>query len=232
MQVSEEIFQKIASRPLPEPKDLIITLSNFHSVLYDAFGHSLARTREAVKHTHNKKSVRTFRPQAIRFYIHDFLGQKDIITQLVDENDEIEDEIKNDETIWKPLVLAGNGIAGIINGYPYRIFKMFNGGLPPPSTKPRKKYYSQAHLAGYEAPLPGLSTGKKQTLILKANLIYLWELVNKGKSVNLYLAVPKHSLLWATTKAEFIPNPLTEMKHIEAEDEVETGIQHGIEAQK
>ena len=140
--IAQEELQQFTGQPMPEAKDLFAPLDKFHSVLYDAFGHSLARTREALSKTHNKKSTRMFRPQAIRFYVHDFLSQKGIKAQLVDENDDNE----QDEGVFKSKVLPNNGIAGNINGYPYRILKIFNGGLPPPVSTPRKRYYSQPHL--------------------------------------------------------------------------------------
>ncbi len=211
MQILDDI-QQIKGKLLPEAKELFDPLEKFHSVLYDAFGHSLARTREALSKTHNKKSTRNFRPQAIRFYVHDFLSDKRIKAQLVDEYDNAE----QDEVIYDPRVLPSNGIAGDIYGYPYRILHIFNGGLPPPVTKPRKIYYSQPHLEGYALILPGFDNGKTPQITLKPNLIYLWELVNK--SVKLYLAIPKHHLLYATTKIVFIPNPITTMKHTEVEE--------------
>jgi hypothetical protein len=160
-----------------------------------------------------------FRPHAIRFYVHDFLSHKGIKAQLVDEND-----AEQDEGIFKPRVLPNNGIAGDIYGYPYRILNMYNGGLPPPVTKPRKIFYSQPNLEGYAQMLPGLDNGKPPKIIIKPNLVYLWELVNKNKSVNLYLAIPKHHLLYATTKIKFIPNPITTMKLTEIEDKTDIEI--------
>jgi hypothetical protein len=227
MQISmvQDELQQITGKPLPEAKELFSPLVKFHSVLYDAFWHSLARTREALSNTHNRKSTRMFRPQAIRFYVHDFLSQKGIKAQLVDENDDTE----RDEAVFKSRVLPNNGIAGNINGFPYRILNIYNGGLPPPVTKPRKIYYSQPHLEGYAPMLPGLENGKTPEIILKPNLIYLWELVNKNRSIKLYLAIPKHHLLYATTKIEFIPNPITTMKHAETEETTDIEIRHTAE---
>ncbi len=223
MQILDEIRQ-IEGKILPDAKELFASLDKFHSVLYDAVGHSLARTREALSNTHNRKSTRMFRPQAIRFYVHDFLSHKGIKAQLVDENDTIE----QDEVIFKQRVLPNNGIAGNIYGFPYRILNIYNGGLPPPVTKPRKIYYSQPHLEGYAQMLPGLDNGKPHEIIAKPNLIYLWELVNNNKSVNLYLAIPKHHLLWATTKIEFIPHPITTMKQTEIEEISDVAIQNTV----
>ena len=122
--------EKVKDKMLPDATDLLEPLENFHSVLYDAFGHSIARTREALSKTYNKKSTRMFRPHAIRFYVHDFLSHKGIRAQLVDENDKADDI----EELFAPKVLSNNGIAGIIHGYPFRILKIYNGGLPPPVT--------------------------------------------------------------------------------------------------
>lgn len=227
MQVSikQDKFQQFVEQQLPEAQELFTPLDKFHSVLYDAFGHSLARTREALSQTHNKKSTRMFLPQSIRFYVHDFLSLKGIKAQLIDENDDTE----QDEVVFKSKVLPSNGIAGTIYGYPYRILKIFNGGLPPPVSKPRKIYYSQPHLQGYAPMLPGLATGKSPKFISKPNLLYLWELINNNRSINLYLAIPKHHLLYATTNIELIPNPITAMKPTEVEDKTDIEIQHTAE---
>lgn len=227
MQVLDEA-QQIKGKILPEAKELFDPLEQFHSVLYDAFWHSLARTREALSKTHNRKSTRMFRPQAIRFYVHDFLSHKGIKARLVDENDDIE----QDDDLFDSRVLPNNGIAGDIYGYPYRILKIFNGGLPPAVTKPRKDYYSQTHLEGYAPMLQGLANGKVSKITLKPNLVYLWELVNKNRSIKLYLAIPKRWRLYATTKVEFIPNPITTMKHTEMDGKTNTEIPHTAEVDK
>lgn len=227
MQIIDEV-QQIKGKLLPDPKELFVPLERFHSVLYDAFGYSLARTREALSKTHNRKSTRMFRPQAIRFYVHDFLSQKGIKAQLVDENDNVEE----DEIEFKPRVLPNNGIAGNVYHYPYRILHLYNGGLPPPVTTPRKIYYSQPHLEGYAPMLPGLANGKSSEIIVKPNLVYLWELVNRNKSIKLYLAIPKHHLLYATTKVEFIPHPITTIKETQIEETSDIEIQNTAEVYK
>ncbi len=223
--VTQEAFQQIANRPLPTAEELFIPLNKFHSLLYDAFGYSLVRSQEVLRKTHNKQSTKWFRPQAIRFYVHDFMSQKGIKAQLVDDNDDTEE----DGVIYKPRVSANNGIAGNINGYQYRILKIFNGGLPPPVSKIRKEYYSQPHLKGYNPMLPGLSDATTKNITLKANLIYLWDIVDKH--IILYLAIPKHHLLYLTTALTVIPNPITTMKQaIIEEGDVET--QHVTKVEK
>lgn len=217
--MTQDEFQKIADKPLPTAVELFTSLNQFHSMLYDAFGYSLVRVREALKKTHCKNSIKWFRPQAIRFYVHDFMNQKGIKAQLVDEKDDVEEN----ELIFEPRVSANNGIAGNINNYDYRILKIFNGGLPPPVSKKRKEYYSQPHLKEYKLMLPGLSGNTKNKIILKPNLIYLWDIVKNH--INLYLAIPKHHLLYATTEITLIPNPISTMKQIEVEVEEETEVE-------
>lgn len=202
--VTPEDFQQIANRPLPSPKELFTPLNKFHSILYDAFGYSLVRTQEVVKNTHNKKSARMFKPQAIRFYVHDFLSQKGIKAQLVDESDEPEIE----KELFEHRVLANNGIAGNIKGFEYRILKIVNKHLPPPTTKPRQDFYSQPHLKAYKLTLPGfLDKLPMEKIYLKPNLVYVWDIVKT--QINIYLAIPKHYLLYAETELTLIPNPIT-----------------------
>jgi len=223
--MTQEEFQQIANRPLPTAEELFIPLNKFHSLLYDAFGYSLVRSQEALRKTHNKKSTKWFRPQAIRFYVHDFMSQKGIKAQLVDENDDTEEN----GVVFKPRVSPNNGIAGNINGYEYRILKIFNGGLPAPVSKPRRDYYSQVHLKEYEPSLPGLLGNTTKNITLKPNLIYLWDIVDKH--IILYLAIPKHHLLYSTTALTLIPNPITTMKQAIIE-EADVEIQHITEVEK
>jgi hypothetical protein len=146
-----------------------------------------------LKKSHCKPATKWFRPQLIRFWVNDFLHQKGIKAQLVDENDE--SEIK-----FEPRVSAGNGIAGNIKGFEYRILKMLNGGLPPPVTETRKEYYNnQKRLESY----------------FQVNTIYLWKL-NKY-TVELYLAIPKRPYLYAQTDIQLIPNPITLLKQKDTE---------------
>lgn len=201
-------FQQLISGALPSPSQLLVRLTKFHALLYDGFGQASARAGEFLKGSHNKKTSKWFRPQAIRFCVHDFLAQKGIEAQLVDENDEIEDT----EPLFEPIVLPGNGIAGSVYGYEYRVLKAYQGGLPPAISQKRKDYYNQKHLKVYEPVMrlfdDELWIGK--TRILKPNLVYVWELV-KGQ-VKLYLAVPKHYALYKTTPLVFVPNPITTMR--------------------
>ena len=224
--MTQEEFQQIANRPLPTAEELFIPLNKFHSLLYDAFGYSLVRSQEALRKTHNKKSTKWFRPQAIRFYVHDFMSQKGIKAQLVDENDNTE---ANNEVVYKPRVSSNNGIAGNINGYEYRILKISNGGLPAPVSKARREYYSQIHLKGYNPLLPGLLGNKTKNITSKANLIYLWDIVDKH--IILYLAIPKHHLLYSITALTLIPNPITTMKQAIMEEE-DVEIQHVTQVEK
>jgi hypothetical protein len=210
-----EDFQQIANKPLPTPDELLAPLNKFHSILYDAFGYSLVRTRDVLKDTQNRKSARMFRPHAIRFYVHDFLSQKGIKAQLIDEDDEPE---TNDE-IFGSRVLANNGIAGHIRGYEFRILKIVNKRLPPPITKPRQEFYSQTHLKEYKPAFPGFYDGNTKKTHLKPHLVYLWDIVH-GR-INIYLAIPKHYLLYAETKITLIPNPITAIKQKVAEEETE-----------
>jgi len=226
---TQEEFDEIISKPIPEPEDLLEPLSKFHSILYDAFGYSLVRTIEALKKTHSRKSIKWFKPQAIRFYVHDFLGQKGLKSQLIDENDDEEEER---EFVFKPRVSSNNGIAGNIDNYEYIILKIFNGGLPPPMSKPRREYYSQQHLKEYKLPLPGLGYTVKD-ILLKPNLVYLWDIVKeKGKKkkqehIILYLAIPQHHLFYSTTKLLMIPNPITTFKQEDIDDAEENEQQNG-----
>ena len=145
------------------------------------------------------------------------MRQKGIKAQLVDENDATEEN----EVVYKPRVSANNGIAGNINGYEYRILKIFNGGLPAPVSKPRRDYYSQEHLKEYKPLLPGLADNKTKNITSKANLVYLWDIVDKH--IILYLVIPKHHLLYLTTALTLIPNPITTMKQaIMEEGDIET----------
>lgn len=224
--MTQDDFQQIANKPLPTAEELFVPLNRFHSILYDAFGYSLTRTREALRKTHNKKSKIWFQPQAIRFYVHDFLSQEGIRARLVDEKDVVEDN----EVLFDPRVLPSNGIAGNIDGYEYRILKIFNGGLPPPVSPKRKEYYSQPHLKAYKIMLPGLSSYATNKPLLKPNLIYIWEVVKN--SINLYLAIPKHHLSYATTKLTLIPNPITTMKQTKVEEKIDVEIQHITKVEK
>jgi hypothetical protein len=210
--MTPENFQQIAGKPLPTAEELFIPLNKWHSLLYDAFGSSLPRSRDVLKNTHSKAASKWFRPQIIRFYVHDFLNQKGIKAQLVDDNDDSE----NNDLVFEPRVLAGNGIAGNINGFEYRILKIFRGGLPPPVTEKRKEYYNQPHLEGYQSAFPGLPNDLSYRHLMKPNLVYLWEL--DKKNVNLYMAIPKHSHLYAETKLTLIPNPITAMKQTQTEE--------------
>lgn len=208
--------QYLTKLALPTAEDLLPALSKFHSILYDAFGYSATRSREALKDTHNKQATKWFRPQSIRFYVHCFLSLKGLPSQLVDENGNIED----DKTIFKPQVLANNGIAGTIMGYPYRIYKMFNGGLPIPVSENQKKYYNQAPLEGIKLPFPGFLEDQPDIIIPKPNLLYVWQIV-KNITPILYYAVPHNALLYATTPLTLIPNPITTMRPLEEEKEKE-----------
>jgi hypothetical protein len=223
--MSLDNFQQITSQPLPTAEDLFTILDKFHSVLYDAFGYSLVRSRESLKNTHNKKASKWARPQFIRFYVHDFLSQKGIKAQLVDENDKIQEN----ELTFDPRVLPNNGIAGTVGGYKYIVLKIFNGGLPVPVADSRKYYYSQAHLQGYKLTLPGFPV-HANLHTLKPNLIYIWDIV--VNHVNLYLAIPHSYLAYATTKLTLIPNPITTMKPIETEEQIDTKEITTIEAEK
>lgn len=108
------------------------------------------RTNEIVRTAHNKRAAKWFYAEAIRFYAHDFMSQKGISARLVNEKDKQEE---GEESVWNPKVLAGNGIAGNINGYEYRMLKVFNGGLPPAVSNKRKEFYNQSHLKAYQPPL-------------------------------------------------------------------------------
>jgi len=171
-------------------------------MLYDAFGYSMVRSREALKDTHNKKAQKWFKPTQIRFYVQDFISQKGIRAQLVDENDE--------EVIFEPRVLPGNGIAGNISGYQYRILKIFKGGLPPPVTESRKGYYRQDHLKSYQPMLLNLSNDGAGVITAKPNLVYLWDIIKN--QVILYFAVPKSALSYASTPLTILTNPIMNMK--------------------
>lgn len=173
----------------------------------------LVKTRAVLKTAHCKSATKWFRAEVIRFYVHDFLNQDGIKTQLVDDSDNPE----NADVIFEPRVLAGNGIAGNVNGYEYRILKICKGGLPPPVTEKRQIYYNnEARFEGCQPPLIGLASKVSYTHMIKPNLIYLWELVKM--KVNLYLAVPKHPLLYAETKLTLIPNPILGMKQAQVEE--------------
>jgi len=214
--MTQEVFQEIASKPLPKAEELFLPLTKWHSTLYDAFGYSFTRTREVLRNTHNRKSTRMFRPQAIRFFVHDFLSQKGVKAQLVDKNDDIEEE--SEDEAFQPRVLPSNGIAGSINGYEYRVLNMYKGGLPPPVSPKRIEYYNQPHLKGYKQLLPGLEDYTDYKAVLKPNLIYLWNIVKNR--VDLYLAIPKHSTLYATTEVALIPNPIISIKQVDIEEEI------------
>ncbi len=213
--ITQDDFQRIAEKPLLTAEELFVPLNRFHSILYDAFGYSLTRTQRVLRKTHNKKSKIWFQPQAIRFYVHDFLSQEGVKARLVDEKDVVED----DEVPFDPRVLPSNGIAGNIEGFEYRVFKIFKGGLPPPVSLKRKEYYSQPHLKAYKLMLPGLANYVTNRPALKPNLIYIWEVVKK--SINLYVVIPEHHLLYATTKLTLIPNPITTMKQTEVEEDID-----------
>lgn len=43
--ITQDEFQQIVGNRLPAAEELFTPLDRFHSVLYDAFGYSLARTR-------------------------------------------------------------------------------------------------------------------------------------------------------------------------------------------
>jgi len=184
--------------------------NKWHSILFDAFGYSLPRSRDVLKNNHCKMAAKWFRPQLIRFYINDFLHQEGIPAQLVDDNDNTESE----NPIYDPRVLAGNGIAGNIFGFEYRILKVFKGGLPSPGTPRRKEYYNNiGHMQGFQSPMPGMAIDSSYKYLMKPHLIYLWEL-NKTK-FNLYLAIPKSPLLYADTKLMLLTNPITLIKQKE-----------------
>lgn len=192
--------------------DILSLLKAFHLLLYDAFLDAQVKANELIKTANNKKTVKWFYPEAIRFYVQDFLSQKGIKARLVNDTD---DEQK-DESEWDPDVLPGNGIAGTIKGCEYRILKIFKGGLPPAASTKRKRFYNQSHLKSYRPPLPLLSEYViKNKFTLGPNIVYLWEIV-KGR-LNLYFAIPKHYTLYASTECIYIPNPITEIEPVSEE---------------
>jgi len=118
-------------------------------------------------------------------------------------------------------VSAGNGIAGNINGFEYRILKMNKGVLPQPITEVRKDYYNnQKRLESHQASFPQMAFDNYTKHIFKPNLIYLWKL-NRNK-IELYLAIPKRHYLYAKTELKMIPNPITLLKQKETEGENKT----------
>lgn len=192
--------------------DILSLLKSFHLLLYDAFLDAQVKANELVKPANNGRTVKWFYPEAIRFYVQDFLGQKGVKARLVNDAD---DEQK-DESEWDPDILPGNGIAGTIKGFEYRIVKMFKGGLPPARSDKRKKFYNQSHLESYSPPLPLFSEYvPKNKFTVKPHIVYLWQIV-KGK-LNLYFAIPKHYMLYASTKCTFILNPITEIEPVSEE---------------
>lgn len=201
----EEYEDLIRERHFPNGEDLLSPLEAFHSTLWDALLDAQVRTNEIVKTARNKSTTKWFYAQAMRFFVHNFMSDKGVEARLVNEKDE---DLEAAEPDWDQKVLAGNGIAGKIKGYEYRLLKVFNGGLPPPVSLKRTAWYSQSHLAGYQPPL--LPSASGDDFRLKPNLVYLWE-IDRGK-LKLYLAIPKHSALFASTPLTYIPNPITTIK--------------------
>ena len=214
----EDYEDLIGEYEFPADENILSLLKSFHLLLYDAFLDAQVKANELIKTANNGRTVKWFYPEAIRFYVQDFLSQKGIKARLVNDAD---DEQK-DELEWDPDILPGNGIAGTIKGFEYRIVKMFKGGLPPARSDKRKRFYSQSHLESYSPPLPLFSEYvSKNKFTVKPHIVYLWQIV-KGK-LNLYFAIPKHYMLYASTKCTFIPNPITEIEPV-SEERIEEDI--------
>jgi hypothetical protein len=211
----EELVRKYTSST---DEDISSSLKVFHLLLYDAFLDAQVKTNEVIKSSNNQKIIKWFYPEAIRFYVLDFLSQEGIEARLVNDTD---DE-QTDELEWDSDILPGNGIAGTVEGFEYRILKMFKGGLPPARSDKRKRFYSQSHLKSYSPPLPLFSKHVPENkFTVKPHIIYLWEIIKSRLS--LYFAIPRHYTLYASTKCIYIPNPITEIGPV-SEERVEEGV--------
>jgi len=123
VELTAEEVQNLAGKPIPAPKELFKPLSNWHSVLYDAFYYALPRTRDMLKQTHCKQSIKWFKPQIIRFLVNDFLFDKEISAQLVDDNDE-----KQNDANYEPRVAYFGEIG--------HLFGLKTAGCPGKSATP------------------------------------------------------------------------------------------------
>ena len=201
--------ERVRGWQFPEPAEIVASLESFHAILWDALLYAQTKTNELVKGARNPATTKWFFSQAMRFYAQDIMFEGGLETRLV--NDKDEDESAS-ESEWDRQVLPSNGIAGKINGHSYRVLKVYDGGLPPAKTTARKQFYSQSHLLeGYQLRMLPNMEGRQ--LSLKPNLVYLWEIV--GGQLRLYLAIPKHHSLFASTSRTLIPHPVTNIQPAE-----------------
>jgi hypothetical protein len=207
-ELTEQEFYQFISKGI-SCEEILSELSKFVEMLQNAFDDSHSRCKDFLTRNGKiKKANRQFYPQMMRFLVHNYLEADGIKNQLVDENVMITNENEGRKgSKWQPSVLASNGIAGIILGYSYRVFKAlkykYSKGhliepkrledlLPPPGSSepdsPKCKFYCQSHLKAYQQHLMLPEDYEKPAL--KPNIIFLWD-VDKNGFIKLYLVIPK-----------------------------------------